>query len=814
MGAPGSARRVRSLALHLLYNLALLVAGAALFPIYLVRSLGNPEILRHLGERFGGTGAVRFTPPQGLWVHAASVGEAQVAGVLLDRLQERHPDRPLLLSVTTPTGRKVARRSAPGGVEGPFFFPLDFSFAARRALRRRRPAVFVAVETEIWPMFLRQCRRLGIPYGIANGRISPRSYGRYRWIRPLLKPALAGAAFVCAQSRADADRFLALGARADRIRVTGNLKYDVRPDTAALERLRALLHPAPAGPLVIAGSTRSGEERLVLRAFRVVRGRLPTARLILAPRHPERFDEVEALIRAEGFGCLRRSRLRTAASDGPQVVLLDSVGELGHLYGLAACAYVGGSLVPRGGHNPLEPAAWGVPVLFGPHMENFELIATDLLEAGAAVRVADESELAAGLLRLLEGEDEHRRAAAAARDCAGRHRGAVEETVNTIDGVFDRAAPRAPDPAGASAGPFRRLTATLLAPASWLYGGLIALRNRRFDRGGGRIARAGIPVISIGNLAVGGTGKTPVTLELARRLRADGWAPAIVSRGYRRRGRASRLQTVHSGPGEPLADARRFGDEPTLMARRLDGVPVVVCSDRHRAIDHARDRLGTDIALLDDGFQHRRLHRDVDLLLIDALNPFGNGRLLPAGPLREPLREIRRASAVLLTRSDLAPGDAGLADTVRRWAGAGTPVFRFRQRCVGLSGPVEGSRTEPGRLGGVPVLAFAGIGNPGSFAAELRRSGLRVVGSIWFRDHHPYSSSDRDRILRVAARVGAEVLLTTEKDRIRFPVEGCPLPLYALEITLEPIEEAEFLQFLRDRLGRPGSKRPAAEECP
>lgn len=793
--------------MYLLYQLVLGIAALILFPYYLLRAAARPGILRHLGERLGGGGSVRWSRPAGLWIHAASVGEVQVARVLVERLRLRRPDLHILLSVTTPTGREVARRTMAGAVDGPFFFPLDFAFSVRRVLRRLRPAAFVAVETEIWPVLLRECRSLGIPHGIVNGRISPRSFRRYRWIRALLRPALSGAAFLSMQSEPDAERIRDLGAPADRVRITGNLKYDFEPDTAARDRLGPHLVPGRGGQVVIAGSTRRGEERPLLRAWREVRDRIPAVRLIIAPRHPERFDEVAALIEAEGFSCRRRSRGGPPPAASGEVLLLDSIGELANAYGLAACAFVGGSLVARGGQNPLEPAAWGVPVLFGPHMENFQTVADDLLEAGGAIRVPDPDGIAPVLVRLLESTEERRRASAAARECARRHRGAVDATTELVLRVAGDAFP------AVSGTPGRFGPGAALAPLAWVYGLMVRRRNRGFDLHPDSAGRADLPVVSVGNLAVGGTGKTPITLALARFLRNEGWEPVIVSRGYGRRGRSGELRTVEPGNGEPLQDARRYGDEPTLMARNLHGVPVVVCRDRLRAVRHARDRFGVDIAILDDGYQHRRLHRDLDLLLIDSMNPFGNGRLLPAGPLREPLREIRRASAVLLTRWNLGPGDGSLVDAVRRWGRPDTPVFRFRQRCLGLLGPIEGNRGGLEQIGQIPVLAFAGIGNPDSFAAELNRSGMKVRHTVWFRDHHPYSVTDRNRIVRMAARMGAEVLLTTEKDRMRFPVEGCPLPVYALEVALEPMEEQEFHRFLRRGLPlRSTPRRPAEGE--
>ena len=773
---------------HLFYQLVLALGSLFLFPYWLVRSRFAPEIRHHLAERFG---AAPSPPrPRPIWIQAASVGEVRIAALLIDAWPGTPP--PFVLSVTTPAGRQVAHRDLAARVDTLFFFPFDFGFAVRRALRRIAPAAFVAIETEIWPTLFRACRRRGIPHGIVNGRISSRSFGRYRAVRPWIAAALGGLDFLCAQDAAAGDRFRRLGAAPARVQVTGNMKYHFRPDPAARDRLGAALGLTGNGWWWVAGSTRTGEEEIVLHAFAAARQKHPDLRLVLAPRHPGRFADAAERIEQAGFPVVRRSSLPAPVGEPPAVILLDSLGELTQLYGLARCAFVGGSLVPKGGHNPIEPAAWGVPVLFGPHMENFAPIAAALRDAGGAWQEADADGLAARIDLLRSDRELHRRAGKAAADCARLHRGAVERTIASIEAAIGGSRAAAP----------RSWSAPWLRPLSWLYAGAVGWRNRRYDRDAGRARRAAVPVVSIGNLVVGGTGKTPVTVGLARQLRNAGWSPAIISRGYRRRGR-ERLASTRFRPGAAPPAPSDLGDEPAWMARRLPDTAVVVCADRIRAARHAVERYGADLILLDDGFQHRRLHRDLDLVLIDALDPFGNGRLLPAGPLREPPAALRRADAVLLTRWDLCPGGDALRGEVRRWIGPDTPLFPFRQRAVGVRAGADGPVAPLDRLAGVAVLAFAGIGHPASFAAEVDRSPLHRVASLWFRDHHPYSAADCDRIDRVAREAGAEVLLTTEKDRIRFPEERCPLPLYSLEVALEPIEADRFAAFLQRRLPSP-----------
>jgi 3-deoxy-D-manno-octulosonic-acid transferase len=291
------------------------------------------------------------------------------------------------------------------------------------------------METELWPTFLLTCRRRGIPVLLANGRISRRSFARYARVRALLGPTLTAIASFCMQSREDAERIIALGADPSRVAVVGNVKYDLAPGEPAQARDLGL----PAGaPLFVAGSTHRGEEEAVLCAYTAGCGAAPGLRLLLAPRHPERAREVEALVRRAGFACVLRSALRGPGPEaaGAPVIVLDTVGELAGLYALGTVAFVGGSLVPWGGHNPLEPAAWECPVVFGPHMGNFAEMAEAFLARGAALRVPDAAALGAALRSLLA---DSRRRAALGRAGAGvlaQHRGAADGIVRAIEALL------------------------------------------------------------------------------------------------------------------------------------------------------------------------------------------------------------------------------------------------------------------------------------------------------------------------------------------------------------------------------------------
>ncbi|MEE9234787.1 MAG: 3-deoxy-D-manno-octulosonic acid transferase [Candidatus Acidoferrales bacterium] len=421
--------------MYFLYSLLLGAALLLLSPYFLLKGLRQNKYLHNLRQRLGRLPdavrqpAPRSSAPGAVWLHAVSVGEALAVAPLLKELRQRLPGRKLLVSTTTRTGQEVAAQRL--DCDATFYFPLDFAFACRRALEGVKPALVVIAETEIWPNFLRQARRRGARVVFVNGRISDRSFGRYRRFRFFVRRALANVDLFLMQSQEDARRLRELGAPAERVAVGGNLKFDL-PQPARPAFLEELERVAQRAPIVVAGSTLAGEEKKILDALRVcteMDGR--QAVLLLAPRHPERFEEVARLLAERGLRFIRRSRW--SAIDGrPDVVLLDTLGELAGAYAAATVAFVGGSLVPAGGHNPIEPALWGKPVIFGPSMENFRDVARALLEAKAAYRVSSSDELGILLAALLADPIACRRAGEAARQMVERERGAAARAAARI----------------------------------------------------------------------------------------------------------------------------------------------------------------------------------------------------------------------------------------------------------------------------------------------------------------------------------------------------------------------------------------------
>ncbi len=400
-------------------------------PAFAVRRLltrrARVDLLQRLGYRSGG-----LPPERRCWIHAVSVGEVAAATPLVQALSRRWPDLHPVVTTVTPTGAQVVRDQLEPAVTHRYF-PLDFPGAVARTLAAVRPTFFIALETEIWPNFLRGLQARGIPAMIANGRISDRSFRRYRLVRPFMRRILAGIAVFSMQSAEDARRIIALGAPPERVVVTGNLKSDAVPnEPGAVELWRRLMGLTGGEPVWIAGSTHRGEEEILLEAFLHLRRRHPALVLVLAPRHPERVPEVERLIRTRGLTSVRRTDL-PSARDTNAVIVLDTVGELAQLYQLSEVVFVGGSLIPLGGHNMLEPALRRKPVVFGPHTANFREGAELLVKAGAALVVRDDQELEAALDRLLCDPGLRASMGEAAFEAVAGRQGAVRETLELIE---------------------------------------------------------------------------------------------------------------------------------------------------------------------------------------------------------------------------------------------------------------------------------------------------------------------------------------------------------------------------------------------
>lgn len=382
-------------------------------------------------------------PPGGWWIHGASLGEARLVGAIAAAARDHVPDLPLSTSCVTPAGREALPE--PPEVAAAFFAPLDFPGLPGRVADAVRPSALVLVETELWPNLVHETGVRGIPRVIVNGRLAPRRMNRYRRWRSLYGPLLRNLDAVGVQSEADLERFRSLGVPADRLSLTGNIKFDLSVPTVDRAEVRAEAGIALDVAVLIAGSTREGEESPILEAFRQVRALAPDTRLVLAPRHVRRADEVARLAEEAGY----RTTTRSSGKDpGAEVLVVDRLGELTRLYAAADAAFVGGTLAEFGGHNVLEPAAAGIPTAFGPHTAHVAEIAETLVAAGAADRVRDADGLARAWIAVLTDEGARAARAARAREVVSAHRGALARSIALVRETARSRGARSRGPAG------------------------------------------------------------------------------------------------------------------------------------------------------------------------------------------------------------------------------------------------------------------------------------------------------------------------------------------------------------------------------
>jgi len=430
--------------MHFLYSLLLAAASILLLPYFLLR--GRKRYLHHLGERFGNVPAAARAGADGrqaIWIHAVSVGEVLAAAPLAQQLRARFPQFRIVVSTTTETGQQLARDRI-SSADAVFYFPLDFAFAMRRVIRAVRPAIAVVAETEIWPNFLRELRRAGVPVIFVNGRISERSFHRYQRVANVdswfVREVLNTPQLWLMQSDEDAHRLRELDADPERVAVLGNLKYDLDPPESGpqVSWFEEQVARQERWPVLVAGSVLTGEEQQVLAGFDLVQRKWRRALLVLAPRKPDRFDDAARVVELDGWKVQRRSRVTPASAldEDADVFLLDSLGELAGFYRLADAVFVGGSLVAAGGHNILEPAWFGKPPVFGPYMHNFRDMATQFLEAMAAVQVWSGPELGQRWIEIIDSAERSAAMGRAARALVERNRGATARTVARIAAVL------------------------------------------------------------------------------------------------------------------------------------------------------------------------------------------------------------------------------------------------------------------------------------------------------------------------------------------------------------------------------------------
>ena len=839
--------------MQLLYNIAAIIIVILIIPMFMVRSVREKGFVERIRQSLG------FFPEHALdkvekkdciWVHAASVGEIVATSPLIKEFRKEFPKSPILVSVVTTSGYEMANRIIKDA-DAIIYFPLDLPWLAGHVLRRIRPRVFLPVETELWPNFLRTARKIHVPVMMVNGRISDKSVKQYKHLHSLLRNMIGTVKLFAMQSPIDAEYIMRLGAPQELVTVTGNTKFDQTYTDVSPEEKQKIIEEMGLSKndgIFLAGSTHRGEEEAVLQAFKAVRETHPHARLVIAPRELLRTMEVVHLCRKAGFSVTTRTKLQNEAPQDEDIVILDTIGELGKVYSIGDVVFVGGSLVPHGGHNILEPAAHGKAIIVGSHMFNFKDTYALFKNRDACLTVKNGEELAKQVTRLFDEPEHRHRMEEETRAIVRENKGASRKSAILLHQMLEsyESSPENRHHVRSTQkitnfqtyfidlvhskevdGLFPHLIMGILYIFSLIYGLLVNIKLAGYKYGIFQKQKLDCFVISLGNVTVGGTGKTPTAQRLASDIRDMGYRVVILNRGYRAKWHGD-VGVVSDGRQLHM-EAAEAGDEAYMLAKHLPNVPVLIGAERAVTGQYAIDHFGAEVAILDDGYQHWQLERDMDILLVDAVNVFGNGYILPRGTLREPISHIRRADVCLLTKVDQAAAGSReyINETVKKYNDHAAIVESIHQpRCFmplyDWYMNIGGEGIDVREMAGKRIVAVSAIGNPASFEQTLSDIGASIIESLRYPDHHDYTAQEMRDVLEQAEAKGAEAIVITEKDAVKIPAEVVkehwPIPVYVIcvEVTFQAGRE-EFLATLQKRLTERICRMPKAtvtEELP
>ena len=822
--------------MQFLYNIAAILVVILIIPVFMIRSVREKGFVERIRQSLGifpEHALDKVAKKHCIWVHAASVGEIVATSPLIKEFHKEFPQTPILVSVVTTSGYEMANRIIKDA-DAIIYFPLDLPFLAGRVLRRIHPRVFLPVETELWPNFLKTARQMHIPVMMVNGRISDRSVKQYKYLNSLLTDMIGTVTKFAMQSDIDADYIMRLGAPPELVTVTGNTKFDQTYTDVSPEEKAAIIHEMgleKAEGILLAGSTHRGEEDFVLKAFKALREKHDKAKLVIAPRELLRTQEVIHLCKRAGFTVTTRTKQQEKGPQDADIVILDTIGELGKVYSVGDVVYVGGSLITHGGHNILEPAAHGKAIIVGHYMFNFKDTHALFKKREACITVNNAQELANEVVNLFDDEAYRRRLEKETLAIVGENKGASRKSAIILRETLEEYESRPENRQRARStqkinnfqtyfidlvhnkevdGIAENTLTAILYVFSKIYALLVDIKLWGYRQGIFSRKKLDCFVISLGNVTVGGTGKTPTAQRLASDIRDMGYKVVILNRGYRAKwhgkvGIVSDGQRLHM----TAADA---GDEAFMLAKHLPKVPVLIGADRSVTGQYAIENFGAEVAILDDGFQHWQLERDMDILLVDAVNVFGNGYMLPRGTLREPISHISRADVCLLTKVDQAAEGSReyIRDTVHRYNDGAQIVESIHEprRFIPLADwyvDIAGEGVDVNQMRGRKIMAVSAIGNPASFEQTLSDLGVIIIESLRYPDHHDYSMLEMSDILRQAENMGAEAIVITEKDAVKIPMEvvhaGSTVPVYVIcvEVNFQAGKD-EFKALLAERL--------------
>ncbi|MFH1798648.1 MAG: tetraacyldisaccharide 4'-kinase [Candidatus Omnitrophota bacterium] len=733
-----------------------------------------------------------------IWIHAVSVGEAAVAAKLAAGLKKRFPSVAVIISTTTKTGNDMIRAIAPGVVSAVFYYPIDISVVVSRVARLINPSLYVMIETELWPNLLAEFRRNKVPVILANGRISDNSLSGYSKIKFFTERILSQIDCFCMQTEEDARRIRRLGALTQKVFVTGSIKFDEKALTNEPGFFsRQYLGLFEESDVIIAGSTHYPEEKIIIDVCFPMPG--PRKRLIIAPRHIERINEIRRYIERKKISyCLFSDILNGRKPDNWDILLVDTIGHLKDLYSAASVVFIGGSLAKRGGQNPIEAARHGKAVVFGPHMFNFRVMAEEFLKNGAAVQVKNEFELKETFEDLLSNPDKRGKISLNAARVIEKNSGALGRTVEKIEDFFPPCHCESPTPCfekRSSVGEaistdnyikFRLHILSIMRDKHWGFcAGIVkgilrvlscfyvlAVRfvDWSYKKGFRRVYKIDVPVISVGNITVGGTGKTPFTIFLADYFLAKGKKPAVLVRGY-------------------------GNDENRMLKDELPEVSIYTGQDRVKNAFRAV-RQNRDIIILDDAFQHRRIARDLNIVLLGDNRDLNPGYCLPRGTLREPLRALERADILVLTKVDRISAEEkeDLIRQIKKIAPlkpivAMKHTARFLTDATGAAHSMESFR-------GKQIFLVSAIADPDYFSFLMEKSGAVIKRRLDFPDHYFFKQRDIGTVYKQCEEQNIEAIVVTAKDYVKIKdlnISAIEEKLFVLRIIIDVVDGKEFL---------------------
>ncbi|MFQ3550020.1 MAG: tetraacyldisaccharide 4'-kinase [Armatimonadota bacterium] len=746
-----------------------------------------------------------------IWIHAVSVGESVASASVIGELKKAMPYVPIVVSTTTVTGQLMAKKTI-DKADAFFYFPFDFPFSVWKAFKRVKPTLCASTDTEIWPNFLHISKWFGIKTAMINGTVSDATLKGGRIVPWLYKWALSNIDIFCMQSQIDADRIIGLGADPKKVIVTGNCKADqnVLPITdSEYSELKNIFKFPIDSKVFVAGSTNPGEDEHVLKAFLMAREHHKDLKIIIAPRHIEKKGEIVSIAESMGLKVGYKSDLSTITGN-EDVIILDTFGELAKVYGIADVTFVGGSFIKRGCHSILQPISQGKPVFFGPYTFKTKDIASQSKNAGVGFEIENGEQLGQFITKLLSDKNELNEIKLRCEKMMQANLGASKRTADALiklylDSEQVHKTRKIPNYylerviLGNETGSLSWVIRGLLYLPSILYGLIISAFVAQFDIGIRKRYKLDAKVISVGNITFGGTGKTPAVQTICKIIEELKMSSVILSRGH---GGTAKSNLIVSDGMEILANSKEAGDEPMLLAKSLKSIPVIVGKDRRKTGKLACEKFNPDVVVLDDGLQYWQLDRDIDIVIIDALKPFGSGFMVPMGDLREPLNALNRAEIIIINNSQYL-NDQDLSKLIGRVSvySPDAKIFKAYHKVLEFVKASNNSVFDLSWIKGKRVVGFAGVAKPAPFFDMLKELGAIVVGRFEYPDHYEYNEYELNRIFFEKDKIEADAVITTEKDIARLGDTAQNLDnLFFLRIEMEIDERTEFKKHISERL--------------